>query len=123
MCNSYHFLLFDLLHRLGVVGNNSKMVKDCYLLPLSSTDNLNRALLPLDGPGIEESRPDMLLALVVRTRRKRPGDTERDAEKLRLQHYKKSKNETARSATDIITLDHTGDKRITNKGKLKDYKQ
>ena len=117
------FLLFNLLHRLGVVGNNSKMVKDCYLLPLSATDNLNRALLPLDGPGIEESRPDMLLALVVRTRRKRPGDTERDAEKLRLQLYKKSKNETARSATDIITLDHTGDKRMTNKGKLKEFRQ
>ena len=115
-------LLFNLLHRLGVVGNNSKMVKDCYLLPLSATDKLNRALLPLDGPGIEESRPDMLMALVVRTRRKRPGDTERDAEKLRLQLYKKSKNEIARSATDIITLDPTGDKRITNKGKLTEFR-
>ena len=123
ICIADVLLLFNLLHRLGVVGNNSKMVKDCYLLPLSATDNLNRALLPLDGPGIEESRPDMLLALVVRTRRKRPGDTERDAEKLRLQLYKKSKNETARSATDIITLDHTGDKRMTNKGKLKEFRK
>ena len=70
------------------------MVKDCYILPLSSKDSLNDSLLPLDGPGLEDIRPNMLLALVVRTRRKRPGDTERDAERHRLQLSKRSKNDT-----------------------------
>ena len=58
-------------HRFGVVGNNNKMVKDCYILPLSCEDKIHSCLLPLDGPGLEEKRPDMLLALIVRSKRKR----------------------------------------------------
>ncbi len=59
--------------RFGVVGNNSPMVKDCYILPLGSKDQLNDCLVPCDGPGLEEERPNLLLALVVRSKRKRPG--------------------------------------------------
>ena len=106
-------------YRLGVVGNNSKMVKDCYILPLSSTDTLNDSLLPLDGPGLEDIRPNMLLALVVRTRRKRPGDTERDAERHKLQLIKRSKNELATSTPDVITLEDVCEKTNEFKGKLK----
>ena len=83
--------------RLGVVGNNSKMVKDCYILPLGSSDTINPSLLPFDGPGIEEERPNLLLALIVRTKRKRPGDAERDAERHRLQMSKKIKLEADRT--------------------------
>ena len=61
-------------NRLGVVGNNSKMVKDCYLMPLADKDEIPSCLLPLEGPGLEKDRPNLLLALIVRTRRKRPGD-------------------------------------------------
>jgi len=59
--------------RFGVVGNFSAMVKDCYILPLGPEENLNDCLMPLDGPGLDGDgeRPDMLLALVVRSKRKR----------------------------------------------------
>ena len=102
---------------MGVVGNNSKMVKDCYILPLSSTDKLNEALLPLDGPGIEDPKSDMLLALVVRTRRKRPGDSERDAERQRIQLSKKSKNELMKSDSGVTILDNMSEKQNIHRGK------
>ena len=37
------------LHRFGVVGNANKLVKDCYIMPLSSTSPVPAALLPLSG--------------------------------------------------------------------------
>ena len=95
--------------RLGVVGNNSKIVKDCYILPLGATDTFNDALLPLDGPGLEDGHPNMLIALIVRTRRKRPGDAERDAERHRLQLIKRSKNEMENKSTEIITINDEPD--------------
>lgn len=58
-------------NRLGVVGNNSKMIKDFYILPLPSHSPVPQVLLPLDGPGFEDYRPHLLLGIVVRTRRKR----------------------------------------------------
>ena len=81
------------------------MVKDCYILPLSATDTINESLLPLDGPGLEEMRPNMLLALIVRTRRKRPGDAERDAERHRLQLIKRSKAEAGKKTPELVTID------------------
>ncbi len=59
--------------RFGVVGNNSFMVKDCYILPLAAKESLHDCLLPCDGPGLDDDRPNSLLALVVRSKRKRPG--------------------------------------------------
>ena len=68
------------------------------MLPFGATETINPCLLPLDGPGLGEVRKDMLLALIVRTRRKRPGDAERDAERRRAQQLvKKSKLETVSS--------------------------
>ena len=91
------------------------MVKDCYILPLGSSDTINPSLLPFDGPGIEEERPNLLLALIVRTKRKRPGDAERDAERHRLQMSKKLKLEADRtseisSAEEIRKDGHNVDK-------------
>ncbi len=60
--------------RFGVVGNNSKMVKDCYIMAISKDENLHSCLLPLDGPGLDENRKDMLVALIVRSKRKRNSD-------------------------------------------------
>ncbi|XP_054265683.1 death-inducer obliterator 1-like isoform X1 [Macrosteles quadrilineatus] len=58
-------------NRLGVVGNNSKMIKDFYILPLPSHSPVPQVLLPLDGPGFEDYRPHLLLGIIVRSRRKR----------------------------------------------------
>lgn len=63
-------------NRLGVVGNNSKMIKDFYILPLPSHTPVPQVLLPLDGPGFEDFRPHLLLGIIVRAKRKRLGDSE-----------------------------------------------
>ena len=57
--------------RFGVVGNSSKMIKDCYILALPKNAKIHDCLLPLDGPGLDEERKDILLALIVRSKRKR----------------------------------------------------
>lgn len=46
-------------------------IKDFYILPLSSQAPLPSVLLPLQGPGFEESRPNLLLGIIVKQRRKR----------------------------------------------------
>jgi len=61
--------------RFGVVGNANKLVKDCYIMPLSSTSPVPGALLPLSGQGLPLTRPDLLLTIIVRTKRVRPGDS------------------------------------------------
>ncbi|KAF5285659.1 hypothetical protein FQR65_LT13089 [Abscondita terminalis] len=59
-------------NRLGVVKSTNKAVKDFYILPLASQKPLPQSLLPLNGPGFEESRPALLLGIIVRDKRKRP---------------------------------------------------
>ncbi|XP_018574106.1 death-inducer obliterator 1-like isoform X2 [Anoplophora glabripennis] len=58
--------------RLGVVKSTNKAVKDFYILPLAPQKPIPQALLPLNGPGFEESRPALLLGIIVRDKRKRP---------------------------------------------------
>ena len=60
--------------RFGVVGNNGKMVKDCYIIALPKNQPIHPCLMPLDGPGLDEDRNDVLLALIVRSKRKRSHD-------------------------------------------------
>ena len=72
--------------RFGVVGNaNKHTVKDCYIMPLAGTSPVPAALLPMSGycgsamfncvslsycrPGLAAARPDLLLTILVRTRR------------------------------------------------------
>ena len=67
--------LFNFRFRLGVIGHScGKMVKDCYIIPLSYNEDLHKSLLPLEGPGLAEVREDVLLSLVVRNKRSRPGE-------------------------------------------------
>ena len=60
--------------RFGVVGNCNKNVKDCYIMPLGSAQAMPPALLPMSGQGLPETRPDLLLTIIVRNRRTRPND-------------------------------------------------
>ncbi|XP_014811459.1 PREDICTED: death-inducer obliterator 1 isoform X2 [Calidris pugnax] len=58
--------------RFGVVANNNRHVKDLYLIPLSSKDPIPSKLLPFEGPGLESSRPNLILGLVICQKGKRP---------------------------------------------------
>ncbi|CAD6230727.1 GSCOCG00012187001-RA-CDS [Cotesia congregata] len=57
--------------RLGVVGNVSKNIKDFYIMPFSSQSQLPPVLFPLNGVGLEEQRPHLLLGIIVQNKRKR----------------------------------------------------
>ncbi|XP_066482366.1 death-inducer obliterator 1 isoform X2 [Tiliqua scincoides] len=58
--------------RFGVVANNNRHVKDLYLIPLSAKDPIPSKLLPFEGPGLESSRPNLILGLVICQKAKRP---------------------------------------------------
>ncbi|GJQ67593.1 hypothetical protein Trydic_g8399 [Trypoxylus dichotomus] len=58
--------------RLGVVKSTNKAVKDFYIFPLGGQTPIPQALLPINGPGFEESRPPLLVGVIVRDKRKRP---------------------------------------------------
>ncbi|XP_029633822.1 platelet binding protein GspB isoform X2 [Octopus sinensis] len=61
--------------RCGVVGNNSRHIKDMYIVPLASHSKIPAVLLPFDEPGLEDNRPHMLLGVIVRQKVcKRPGE-------------------------------------------------
>lgn len=58
-------------NRLGVVGDCPEGIKDFYIMPLANHAPVPQVLLPLDGPGFEDHRAPMLLAIMVRSRRRR----------------------------------------------------
>jgi len=74
--DAYHafFQYLSTRDRFGVVGNANKLVKDCYIMPLRTTSPVPAALLPLSGQGLPLTRPDLLLTIIVRTKRQRAGD-------------------------------------------------
>ncbi|NXU47466.1 PHF3 protein, partial [Turnix velox] len=65
------FAYFSSRKRYGVAANNMKQVKDLYLIPLGSSDKVPHHLVPIDGPGIEIHRPNLLLGLIIRQKMKR----------------------------------------------------
>ncbi|KAF9421447.1 hypothetical protein HW555_002662 [Spodoptera exigua] len=59
-------------NRLGVVkASNMLTVKDFYMVPLPANTPLPSVLLPLDGPGIGDIKTHLLIAIVIRQRKKR----------------------------------------------------
>lgn len=59
-------------NRLGVVKvSNMTTVKDFYIVPVPANTTLPAVLLPLDGPGIGEIKTHLLIAIVIRQRKKR----------------------------------------------------
>ncbi|XP_034464849.1 PHD finger protein 3 isoform X4 [Hippoglossus hippoglossus] len=65
------FAYFSSRRRFGVVSNNRKQVKDMYLIPLGAAEKVPHQLVPFDGPGLENNRPNLLLGLIIRQRSKR----------------------------------------------------
>ncbi|KAJ8386354.1 hypothetical protein AAFF_G00174510 [Aldrovandia affinis] len=65
------YAYFSSRRRYGVVANNTKQVKDTYLVPLGCAEKIPHQLVPFDGPGLEASRPNLLLGLIIRQRVKR----------------------------------------------------
>ncbi|XP_039527267.1 death-inducer obliterator 1 isoform X1 [Pimephales promelas] len=59
------FSYFNSRRRFGVVSNICKHIKDLYLIPLSTKQSIPTALLPIEGPGLEQDHPNILMGLAV----------------------------------------------------------
>ncbi|XP_072940862.1 uncharacterized protein pps isoform X2 [Epargyreus clarus] len=61
-------------NRLGVVKvTNTATVKDFYIVPLPANTALPAVLLPFDGPGLGDVKTHLLVAIIIRQRKKRAG--------------------------------------------------
>ncbi|XP_056117277.1 death-inducer obliterator 1 [Rhinichthys klamathensis goyatoka] len=65
------FSYFNSRRRFGVVSNICKHIKDLYLIPLSTKQSIPAALLPIEGPGLEQDHPNILMGLAVCQKMKR----------------------------------------------------
>ncbi|KAL4712637.1 hypothetical protein ACJJTC_007934 [Scirpophaga incertulas] len=60
-------------NRLGVVKvSSTTSVKDFYIVPLPANTAVPAVLLPFDGPGLGNVKTHLLIAIVIRQRKKRP---------------------------------------------------
>lgn len=50
---------------------NSTTIKDFYIIPLPANTSLPSVLLPLNGPGLGDVKTHLLIAVIIRQRRKR----------------------------------------------------
>ncbi|XP_023934034.2 uncharacterized protein LOC112043019 isoform X2 [Bicyclus anynana] len=63
-------------NRLGVVKvSNTATVKDLYIVPAPANTPLPSVLMPLDGPGLGEVKTHLLIAIIIRQRKKRAATT------------------------------------------------
>ncbi|XP_035499900.2 uncharacterized protein si:ch73-181d5.4 isoform X3 [Scophthalmus maximus] len=77
------FSYFSSRGRFGVVANSSRSLKDVYLVPLSAKESIPSILQPLEGPGLEKKRPNLLLGLAIIQKTKRPGMLPQEIEEKR----------------------------------------
>ncbi|XP_043092796.1 death-inducer obliterator 1 [Puntigrus tetrazona] len=73
------FSYFNSRRRFGVVSNICKHIKDLYLIPLSTKQSIPAVLLPIEGPGLEQNHPNLLIGLAVCQKQKRPEGLPQDA--------------------------------------------
>lgn len=50
---------------------NSTTIKDFYIIPLPANTSLPSVLLPLNGPGLGDLKTHLLIAVIIRQRKKR----------------------------------------------------
>ncbi|XP_058265476.1 uncharacterized protein si:ch73-181d5.4 isoform X2 [Hemibagrus wyckioides] len=77
------FSYFNSRSRFGVVSNICNNIKDIYLIPLRANEPIPSILLPIDGPGLEQNHPNLLIGLAVCQKLKRPGAQMQDSDEKR----------------------------------------
>ncbi|XP_053338304.1 death-inducer obliterator 1 [Clarias gariepinus] len=111
------FSYFNSRRRFGVVSNICNNIKDLYLIPLCTNESIPSVLLPIDGPGLEQNHPNLLIGLAVCQKLKRPGPQaqEIDEKRPRIQTPQDSEvmNLPTKSAVPDAKLDEPYDPEIT----------
>ncbi|XP_026800791.3 death-inducer obliterator 1 [Pangasianodon hypophthalmus] len=77
------FSYFNSRSRFGVVSNICNNIKDLYLIPLCANESIPSVLLPIEGPGLEQNHPNLLIGLAVCQKLKRPGAQTQDIDEKR----------------------------------------
>ncbi|XP_060793160.1 death-inducer obliterator 1 isoform X2 [Neoarius graeffei] len=77
------FSYFNSRRRFGVVSNICNNIKDLYLIPLCANESIPSVLLPIEGPGLEQNHPNLLIGLAVCQKLKRPGAQTQDIDEKR----------------------------------------
>ncbi|XP_072552895.1 uncharacterized protein [Salminus brasiliensis] len=77
------FSYFNSRRRFGVVSNICNSIKDLYLIPLCAKEPIPSLLLPLEGSGLEEQHPNLLLGLAICQKVKRPGAPAQEVDEKR----------------------------------------
>ncbi|XP_066529390.1 death-inducer obliterator 1 isoform X2 [Hoplias malabaricus] len=77
------FSYFNSRRRFGVVSNICNNVKDLYLIPLGAKESIPSVLPPLEGPGLEEQHPNLLIGLAVCQKLKRLGTPVQETDEKR----------------------------------------
>jgi hypothetical protein len=75
-----------------VVGKKGPSIKDFYVMPLPCKAPVPQILLPFDGPGFEENRPNLLLGVIVQMQRKRPSTSSASAGPSKVPKSSKSED-------------------------------
>ncbi|KAL6483204.1 hypothetical protein MHYP_G00080760 [Metynnis hypsauchen] len=77
------FSYFNSRRRFGVVSNICNSIKDLYLIPLCAKESIPSVLLPLEGPGLEEQHPNLLIGLAICQKLKRLGTQAQEIDEKR----------------------------------------
>ncbi|TSX72103.1 Death-inducer obliterator 1 [Bagarius yarrelli] len=77
------FSYFNSRRRFGVVSNICNNIKDIYVIPLCANESIPSILLPIEGPGLEQNHPNLLIGLAVCQKLKRPGAQTQDIDEKR----------------------------------------
>ncbi|XP_036447686.1 death-inducer obliterator 1 isoform X2 [Colossoma macropomum] len=77
------FSYFNSRRRFGVVSNICNSIKDLYLIPLCAKESIPSVLLPLEGPGLEEQHPNVLIGLAICQKLKRLGTQTQEIDEKR----------------------------------------
>ncbi|GAA6089410.1 death-inducer obliterator 1 [Tachysurus ichikawai] len=107
------FSYFNSRSRFGVVSNIGNNIKDIYLIPLCANEPIPSVLLPIEGPGLEQNHPNLLIGLAVCQKLKRPGaqmqDTDEKRPRIQIPQDPKVMNLPTNSALPAVKHDEPYD--------------
>ncbi|XP_051956364.1 death-inducer obliterator 1 isoform X2 [Xyrauchen texanus] len=104
------FSYFNSRRRFGVVSNISKHIKDLYLIPLCAKQPMPDVLLPIDGPGLEQNHPNLLIGLAVCQKPKHPEALPQEfSEKKSRSLIRSEKKETSNPTSPDVRQHNTKD--------------
>ncbi|XP_051516364.1 death-inducer obliterator 1 isoform X2 [Myxocyprinus asiaticus] len=98
------FSYFNSRRRFGVVSNISKHIKDLYLIPLCAKQSMPDVLLPIDGPGLEQNHPNLLIGLAVCQKPKQPEALPQEFGEKKSRSLIRSEKKETSNPTSLNTL-------------------